>query len=205
VERAYLPFRRQAEKALSEVIGTATEAVPGGKGETPAANLVADAVRKLAGSDIAVIDSASVTAAGLPQGDVTAGHAFGLIGGYTRQEIVIGKMSGETLKMALDAEFRRKQAVALAFSGMTLEYGMADGSPRSMNISVAGQPLDSQRDYTVAAQAYVMMNLMEAAPGRVSITGEPKATTREAARDYIRGEKAVSAPETGRARLIQGG
>lgn len=205
VERAYRPFRKQAEKALSAVIGTATEAVPGGKGETPAANLVADAVRKLAGSDIAVIDSASVTAAGLPQGDVTAGHAFGLIGGYTRQEIVIGRMSGETLRLALDAEFRRKQVVALAFSGMALEYEMADGSPRSVNISVAGQWLDAQRNYTVAAQAYVMMNLMEAASGRVSITGEPKATTREAARDYIRGQKAVSAPETGRARLIQGG
>lgn len=202
VEEAYKPFRVATDARLAEVLGSASAAIPGrsiDEIETPAADLVADAVRAFALSDIALIDTKSVSNEGLPAGPLTARSLFNLINGYTRQQIIVGKLTGAELKTALDREFAAKRHINLAISGAAFEYDLKNGVPQISDILIAGVPLDPTRSYTVATQAYVMMSLMEAVPGIV-ITAESRETTREALMQYVKGQGTVVSPPEARVR-----
>lgn len=195
----YRPYRESVDRAFAQVIGKAASPVPGGIGETPASDLVADAVRWLTDSDIAVIDAASVPPDGLKGGDITFGEAYGLIGGYTRQQIIVGRMKGTDIQKALNAEFARKHAVWLTLSGGLITYKLTGSDPVITTFSVGGQPLEAGRDYTVAAQSYIMMEMMDLAPA-TQVVSERKETTREAIRKYIESKGTLEAPSTERIR-----
>ena len=203
---AYAPFRKKADAYLSGVIGWSPAGVAGrvvGADESASADLLADAVRHFARSDIALVDADAIDGRGFPAGNVTIRSAFDLIGGYTRQQIVVGRMSGEDLIRALDAEFNRKKGINLAVSGGAVEYSVVDGVFRVRSFVVGGGPADAKSRYTVAAQAYVMMNLMQAVPGAVTITAEHSQTTREALVDYLRARRIIEPPEVGRVRRTE--
>ncbi len=198
VRAAYLPYREEADRRLSEVIGTAVGRVSGsdnaapafpgrstGADESAAGDLVADAIRSFARSDVALIDANSVAAGGLAAGPVTVRSAFELIGGYTRQHLVVARVSGAGIRTALDKGFERKKAINAAVSGATIDYRIQDGVPVVDDLLIGGQPVDPQRKYTVVAQAYVMMDLMQVVPD-VEVISEPSETTREALVSYIR-------------------
>lgn len=188
VLKAYLPYREATEKHLSNVVGHTTTALPGGGADSPAASLAADAVRALTGADIALVDSRSVNAAGLPVGPVQVRHIHNLITGYTRQHIVVGKMRGSDLTRAMTARTARSGQPNLAISGATYTYSTASG---------VGLSADPSLTYTVAAQAYVMMDIMNTVPG-VEIIAEPRETAREAVVRYFQQLSPISAPEAGR-------
>ncbi len=193
VKDAYLPYRKSAEARLSEVIGEVPSAVPGRRDdESPAADLVADAVREFAKSDIGIIDLNSVSTLGLPAGPVTVRSAFDLIGGYTRQQIVVVQFAGNDLIRALTQELIRSGKVRLALSGVSAEIKGADTA-----FSIGGEPVDPEGTYTVAAQAYIMMELMAIVPQAV-VVSEPDATTREAIVSYIKAHKTIEPPPLGR-------
>jgi 2',3'-cyclic-nucleotide 2'-phosphodiesterase (5'-nucleotidase family) len=201
VVEAYTPFRLEAERFLSRPIGEALADIPAGGDEPPAANLVADAVRDMTGADVAVVDTKSVSG-GLRAGPLTAGDAFNLIGGYTRQHLVTVRMSGAQLRKALQGEFGRKGRVELAISGARLELQPTPAGPVIQRMEAAGRPLEDSALYTVAGQAYVITNLMNAG-GPAEVLAEPSETTREAAIEWIRKLGHVPAPDTGRIRFVQ--
>lgn len=188
IRAAYMPFREDADRRLAEVVGNAPNGMPGRATcpiESPAGDLVADAVRAFAGSDFAIIDSNSLAANGLSAGPVTVKSVFDLIGGYTRQHLVTAHVSGAGIRTGLDCGFARKNAINAAISGGSLVYEMKDGVPVISEFSIGGAPVDPNRRYTVSAQAYVMMDLMQVVPD-VEVVTEHSETTREALADYIR-------------------
>jgi len=202
VRRAYMPYRTAADARLSEVIAQADVAVPGrpaGADESPAGNLVADAVRSFARSDVAVIDANGLADRGIAAGPVIVRSLFDLVGGYTRQEIVVGRVAGKDIVAALNAGFARKKAINAAVSGASVEYELSDGVPAVASLLINGKPADPEKEYTVAAQAYVMMSMMEATPN-VSIVSEPAETTREVLVDYIRNLRTAVPPDASRIR-----
>ena len=202
VLKAYQPYRDRAAALAREVIGSASAAVlpaPAGQ-ESAAANLVADAVRAAGGSDLGVVDANSVKGE-LAAGPVTAGQAFGLIGGYTRQHLVTAKMTGDEIIAGLNARAARKKLITTAISGASTEWEMKGDTPVVKSLTIGGQPAGPEKLYTVTAQAYVMMEMMEAAPG-VEITWETWDTTREAVVSHIKERKTVSPPDLDRIRRV---
>jgi len=188
VRKAYLPFRHDSDRRLSEVIGQAPEAIPGRSAypdESPAGDLAADAVRAFAGSDVALIDARALAPNGLAAGAVTVRSVYDLIGGYTRQHIVVARVSGGGIRAALDKGFERVKSIGAGISGASITYEVKDGVPVVSELLIGGQPADPERMYTVAAQAYVMMGMMEIAPD-TEVISEPAETTREALVSYIR-------------------
>jgi len=192
VVSAYMPYRKVADAQLSEVVGTATVDIPGrtrGSVESAAGDLVADAVRALAKSDVALVDASSVSESGLPAGPLTVGSAHNLIGGYTRQQVVVCKMSGRDLEAAIVANIARKHNLGLAVSGASVSYSSAD----DVAVKINSAPIDPDKAYTVAAQAYVMMDIMQKVTG-VTVLAGPNATTREAIAEYFRSQHTIKAP-----------
>lgn len=204
VARAYLPYKEQAAARLAEVLGQAPEGVAGrtaGADESAAGDLVADAVREFARSDVAVIDANSLAAGGLAAGPVTLKSVFDLIGGYTRQHIVVCRLTGRELQAGIDARLSEKRAVTYAVSGAAFDFAVADGVPQVTRLTIGGKPVEPDRAYTVAAQAYVMMELMGSAPSAV-VVAEPATTTREALADYVRARRTLVPPATDRIRRL---
>lgn len=199
VLREYQPYKDRVQRIFSEALGTATAPVAGGNGETPASDLVADAVRWFAKSDVSVIDAASVPPDGLKGGEILAGEAYYLIGGYTRQQIIVGRMSGRDLQTALNGEFAKKNRVTLVISGGRIGYELKDKAPTISSFLVGDQPINPEKQYTVAAQSYIMMEMMELAPS-IEIVSELKATTREAIKAYIKAKKTINPPAPDRIR-----
>lgn len=198
VLKVYQPFRDRVSALEREKIGVATaDVLPAAAGqESAAANLVADAVRAAGGSDLAIIDANSVKGR-LAAGPVTAGQAAALIGGYTRQHLVTAKLTGADIIKGLNARFARKNLITSALSGGSIVAGTEGPAPVIRQMTVGGQPLDPRSAYTVTAQAYVMMEMMETAPD-AEITWETWDTTREAIISYIKARKTVSPPATDR-------
>lgn len=200
VERAYLQYRNVANEVLATPIGEAPVPIPGRAGragESAAANLVADAVRAFSGSDIAVIDTESIAAGGIPAGTITAGTAFNLINGYTRQQIVVVRMTADQLVQALNSRCARKKQVAAAVSGASVTYRIKGGAPVITTITIDGGAAEPERHYTVAAQAYIMMEMMQAVSG-IQVESEPEGTVREALISHIKSLGTVNSPPTGR-------
>lgn len=205
LREAYMPFRVDADARLAEVIAQAPEGVPGRasyRTESPAGNLVADAVRAFAQADVAVIDASSLAASGLPAGPVTVKSVFDLIGGYTRQHIAVARITGEGIRTALDKAFAKKRAINLAVSGLLLECEVRGPAPVVCALSIGGAPVEPSQAYTVAAQAYVMMDIMEAVPG-IEIVSEPSETTREALIGYLKSAGALTLGTLDRVRSKQ--
>ncbi len=200
VLNAYLPFRRSTDRYLSLTIGYARTDIPGrepGKDESPSANLMADAVREFAKSDVAIVDANAVGSRGLARGPIRIENLYNLVGGYTRQHIVVAKIRGRELVQAINEGFRKKNGVNIGVSGVSIRCRLIDGVVHAEALIIGGKDLEPDQYYTVAAQAYVMMNLMEAAKD-IIIMAEPRETTREALVAYVQNHKVLYPPESGR-------
>ena len=124
VRDAYMPYRIEADARLAEVIGSASADIPAkrpGYEETPAGNLVADAVREYAKADVAVIDGKSVVT-GIPKDTITVGTVFNLIHGFTGQHIVTAAMTGADLQFALQKRLSGKEPVRAQVSGASESF-----------------------------------------------------------------------------------
>jgi len=204
VAAAYRPFRERASAALDQVIGEAEEdipAVPSDSGETAAGDLVADAVRAIAKSDIAVVDARSI-ASGLAKGPISLRDAFNLIGGFTRQQIIVVQMKGSEVLAGLSAGLVKNGSLRLQVSGASASYRLnRDGGAEVSGVMAGGAPINPQKDYTVAGQAYIIQDFMRAYPS-TSVVAELAATTREATAEYIRLAGRIGSPSAQRIRAI---
>jgi 5'-nucleotidase len=200
VVTAYMPYHERAEALLGEVIGKAKETitvVPAPSGESPAGNLAADAIRAAAKSDIAVVDSNSIIT-GLDIGEIKLRNAFDMVGGFTRQQLVVVRMKGSELLTILSTELLRGKSLKLQISGATFNYSInKSDKPKISNLKIGGVPVDPTKDYTISGQAYVIQGFMTGSSS-VSVVAELLLTTREAIANYIRAVNIVKSPETDR-------
>ncbi len=204
VLRAYAPYEEQSARELAVVAGESVAALPGAGGrlaESEAGNLVADAVRDLAAADVAVIDPGSISGVGLQQGKVTVGALYGLIEGYTRQSIVVVRMSGSDLLAGLEKRLSAKKGLRGLISGASLSYSKVGETVRVRDVEIAGAPLRMLGSYLVAGQAYVISEMMSVAP-ETQVVSEPGSDAREALVAYVRKLGRIRSPGLRRMSLI---
>lgn len=189
---AYRPFEEQLRPHLDAVLTTAADALPAqdaARRENVLGNLLADAVRAQAKSDVAVVASGQFDVAGLPAGPVRARDLYKLMGAYTRQHIVVVRAPGARLREMLSRALTGGQ-VRLHISGVRVA-----GS----QISVGGQPLDDTKLYTIAGAAYIIQSNLLDREGVVVLSDDVEAATvRDAAITFLRGHPPLRNTTDGR-------
>ncbi|MBI2844645.1 MAG: bifunctional metallophosphatase/5'-nucleotidase [Armatimonadetes bacterium] len=205
VAAAYQPYRDQASARLGRVIGEAVEAVPvftSESGESPVGDFAADAIRAYAKSDIALIDSRSVVS-GLAPGPITIRDAFGAIDGFTRQQIVTVRMKGSEILSVLESQLVKNGALHFQVSGIAFSYNQQrNGWAVVRNAAISGLPVQPEREYVIASQAYVIQDIMKMIPSE-PVTADLTLSAREAIVEYVRSIKRVPPPVGERIKLEQ--
>jgi 5'-nucleotidase len=148
--------------ALDAVVGTSragldADSVRTRGGETNLGDLVADAVRNEAGTDVAIINSGSIRgdriypAGPISRRTIIAIHPFG--GVICKLEV-----TGRVLVQALNAGVAKLPASEGRFpqvSGLTMHVSAsAPEGNRVSDVRIGGQPIDPDRTYTLATTDY---------------------------------------------------
>jgi len=158
VSRLVEGFAGRVRDRLATVVGTSTALLDGDRtrarsGETTLGNFVADLMRTATRADVALVNGgslrASIGAGSVTYGDVITALPF-------ENPVVVVALRGRTLRAALD----RSAALApasqpggfLQVSG--LRYAIENG--RAVDVTVAGAPLDDEREYTVAISDFLL-------------------------------------------------
>ncbi|MBT2287562.1 bifunctional metallophosphatase/5'-nucleotidase [Paenibacillus albidus] len=131
------------------------------KGESPFGNLLAQAVRRFTGSQLAIVNTGQLLGP-LPEGEITSGMLHGLCPSPINPCTV--RLKGRDIRTALEQslteEFRSKVIYGYGFRGHYLGSLAVDGldilyDPGSlpfdseMVVYVGGDPLEDERDYDV--------------------------------------------------------
>ncbi len=146
-------LRTVAEKGMDEVIGySKRELTRGGFTETPAGNLITDAMREEFKTDIALHNSAGIRA-NIPAGAITYRDIYQVdVFGNT---VVTGKYTGRQVKEMLEVSVNGHHAI-FQVSGLKMVYSIKKPvGQRVLSVLVNGEPLDSNRVYTVATNSYL--------------------------------------------------
>lgn len=190
-----------AEKGFDEVLGySKRELTRGGFIETPAGNLITDAMRERFNTDIAIHNAAGIRA-NIPAGTVTYRDIYQVdIFGNT---VVTGKWSGKQVKEMLEVSVNGHHAI-FQVSGVRMSYTLKKPpGERVVAVFVNGEPLDSNKIYTVATNSY-----LAAGSGDYRIFAEGQEIEdsylplRDVIADYIRRNSPVDARVEGRIVLI---
>ena len=151
---AYLDsVRAVAEKGFDETLGVSKrELTRGGSDETPAGNLITDAMREYFNADIAVHNSAGIRA-NIPAGVVTYRTVYNVdIFGNTA---VTGLYTGAQVREMLEVSIDGHHAI-FQLSGAKMTYAKKKPiGQRVLSITVNGQPLDTAKLYKVVTNSYL--------------------------------------------------
>lgn len=119
--------------------------------ETAIGNVLADAVRLAANSQIGVMNGGSIRA-GLSAGEITKGEIIDVLpfGNYIVVKTIKGQAVKDMLEMGVQL-YPEEYGGFLHVSGLTFKFDDKEkAGERVFDVYVAGQPLDLQADYTVA-------------------------------------------------------
>lgn len=125
-------------------------------GESRVGNLVADAYRWAADTDVSFVHNGGLREGRPLSGEVTAGevasvHPFG-------GTVEVLHVTGEQLRALLEAAFRPHRGDGRLWhgdvSGMTVEYDSEAG--RLIGVAVNGQNIEAGREYSLATNSYVV-------------------------------------------------
>lgn len=185
VKAAYLPYWEATNRVRAEVLTSATmeiSAVDVGERPTPLGRLLATAVKRKFGTEIALLPSGMISQ-GFKAGPITVGDARDTVGGYTRQHIVTSRVSGALLREISEKSLRPGAHQMQSAGLVQTEAG---------SIEINGQALSDERVYSVATAAYLIQEYL----GRegVTITGDDPeaATTRDSLVELLRGHAPLS-------------
>ncbi|MEO0078414.1 MAG: 5'-nucleotidase C-terminal domain-containing protein, partial [candidate division WOR-3 bacterium] len=145
--------RAEAERGFDEVLGRSVrELTRGGFMETPAGNLITDAMREYARADIAVHNSAGIRA-NIPEGEVTFRHVYAIdIFGNT---LVTGTYTGQQVKEMLEVSVNGHHAI-FQVSGLKMTYTKRKPiGQRVLSVTVNGEPLRPEQKYRVATNSFL--------------------------------------------------
>jgi 2',3'-cyclic-nucleotide 2'-phosphodiesterase (5'-nucleotidase family) len=194
-------IREIAEKGFDEVLGySRRELTRGGFTETPLGNLITDALRERFGTDIAVHNSAGIRA-NIPAGPVTYRDVYQVdVFGNT---VVTGSYTGKQVKEILEVSVNGRHAL-FQVSGLKMRYTLKRPiGQRVLAVEINGQPLDSNRVYTLATNSYLAAG---SGDYQVFTRGENIEDSylplRDVLADYIRKHSPVDARIEGRIVLV---
>ncbi|HZO88287.1 MAG TPA: 5'-nucleotidase [Chthonomonadaceae bacterium] len=127
-----------------------------GKKEVTLGNLVADAIRAAAKSDVAIIAASSFNETTLPKGSFTAQDVLRAVDGKD-DTIVLVKLTGDQLLRALEHGlyvYPISNSGFLQFSGMTVTFNpSAEKERRVVSVKIDGELLQPGKTYKVAMPA----------------------------------------------------
>ncbi|WP_054957020.1 bifunctional metallophosphatase/5'-nucleotidase [Paenibacillus dakarensis] len=162
VERAVLIHRQQAEEHLKEAVAITDRKLEiHYDQESSFANLLAQAVRHYASSDISIVNSGQLLGS-LPDGEISAGMIHSLCPSPINPCVI--KLSGADILQALEESllpeyydkkifgygFRGKVLGGLAVDGMEVLYNNEGSSyHKIIQASVQGIPIEREREYRV--------------------------------------------------------
>ncbi|MDQ4141059.1 MAG: 5'-nucleotidase C-terminal domain-containing protein, partial [Bacteroidota bacterium] len=146
-----LPYRQKVEQRMNEVIGTAPMELKADLVESPLGNFVADLQRSQAATLLGrPIDMGLMTRGGLryiiPYGKITVGNVFELM--PFENELLVLTLPGSTVEKLFQFGAKNK-ILSVSNASFTVQNGQAT------NILVGGQPLDTQKTYTLAVSDYL--------------------------------------------------
>jgi 5'-nucleotidase/UDP-sugar diphosphatase len=143
----------KAEQGLDEVIGSsAAELTRAGMEESPMGNLITDAMRLRFGVDVVMHNSGGITGT-LPKGVLTYRNAYEA-DAYANT-VVTMVLSGRQVWDLLEVSVNRHHAI-FQVSGVRMVYDVTRPiGERVLEVEVGGEPLDFDRDYTVATNSFL--------------------------------------------------
>lgn len=144
-----------AGMAEAAAAATATREIPT---EWP---VVAKMLNDYTGADAAVVDRNLL---GLPGGGATGPvrvvDLYAVMRAYSRQNVIVAKLSGAQLQSIADrAAAGDDQAAKLLFSGLSYEtVPNESGMANAQYVTIGGKPLDPAGEYTIAATGSIFMD-----------------------------------------------
>jgi 2',3'-cyclic-nucleotide 2'-phosphodiesterase (5'-nucleotidase family) len=179
---AYRPFFTATAVSLNEVLTTAAESLPAKdaiRRETAIGNLLADAARAQAKTDVAFASSALIDPKGLAAGPVRVDDLYRLLGSYTRQHLVTVRVPGALLAETL---------THLTGDPAKLPVHLSGAAVTGSGVQVGDTPLRTDQTYSVAAAAHVIQDFLYGKPNVTVVQDDVLAPTiRDAAIAYLRG------------------
>jgi 2',3'-cyclic-nucleotide 2'-phosphodiesterase (5'-nucleotidase family) len=143
------PFRTKVAERMSVVVGHASaELTNSSTGESPLANLVADAMRAAVKTDIAIQNTGGIRTR-VPQGPVTWGTVFEIL--PFNNTIITMRLTGAQLKRILATRL-------LAVSGVRVQLNLTAPSGRRLAAVTLsdGNPVVDSRSYSVATNDFLV-------------------------------------------------
>ncbi len=145
------PIKQRLDKEMNRVIGESAEEMKSGKPESLLSNWNADVYRETGADflkqpvDLAVVNMGSLRSS-LPKGKLTVGHIFEQMP-FENELVILWLKGSDVYKLLQIFALEGGQGV----SGVRFE--IKDKKP--VNIIVGGQPLDTEKTYTVATNDYL--------------------------------------------------
>ncbi len=181
VVAAYRPFAEKVLPQLDEVLTEALEPLPAlqaTRREVAVGQLLADAIRAHAKSDVALASSGQINARGLVKGPVRVADLYDLLGAYTRQHIVVLRAPGARLRETVTRALADENKLPVHIAGFTVAGD---------RITVGDHPLDDTRTYTIAGPAHVLQDYFLDRPGVEILNDDVEAPhVRDAAIEFLR-------------------
>lgn len=159
VVAVYNDFMRESSRILSERIAEAPATIPGQdarKGPQPLQPLMAGLLRQSVRADVALVDAG--IGPELRAGPVTAGDIFALVGGYTRQNVIMVRATGRAIREAVEKSYSEPDKYPAYYAGLKGKVVRSSVGVRLENASIQGKPMDETATYTVAAPSYLIMD-----------------------------------------------
>jgi hypothetical protein len=158
VEEAYSEPWEDTQRTLAQPLGVAAEDIPNGNAGNHSAFtlLLADLLKQAVRTDVAVMPGDY--GPGFTAGTVTNGTLYNLIGGFTRQNVVIVRASGAALRSAIEKAYSDPHGAGTQFAGIGGLVAIEQGKARWIDPTVSGRPLDNSATYSVAGGAYPIMS-----------------------------------------------
>ncbi|MBA3580476.1 MAG: 5'-nucleotidase C-terminal domain-containing protein [Gemmatimonadaceae bacterium] len=184
---------------FSQVVGNLSERLSRNGVQSPLGNLIADAQRAAAGTDVAVMNNGGIRA-DLEAGEVTYGELFEVQ--PFDNTLVRLTMRGSDLRRYLQQIVARGRPNAHV-SGASIVYSRDGAAAGKVDtVLVAGRPIDDAASYTVSVNDFIAAGGDGLGPPAAAIVQALPIIDRNALRDYIsRLPQPVEGPRTTRIRM----